>query len=99
MSKQFQLERYKNNPILTPREDVEWEAKAVFNPSVIFDDNRKLFVMLYRTYPKMTEETTLKVKRPGFRLKSPISCIGYAESVDGINFMRRDDPFISPETD
>src|SRR3989344_124701 len=98
MSKQFQLNRNQSNPILTPRKDVEWEAKAVFNPSVIFDDSRGLFVMLYRTYPKMTEETTPKEKRPGFRLKNPISYIGYAESMDGINFTRRDKPFISPET-
>lgn len=97
--KEFQLKRIQSNPILTPRKDVDWEAKAVFNPSVIFDENRKLFVMLYRTYPKITEETTQKVKRPGFRLKNPISYIGYAESVDGINFTRRDNPFISPETD
>lgn len=98
MSKEFQLKRIENNPILIPRKDVEWESKAVFNPSVIFDDSRKLFVMLYRTYPKKTEETTLKVKRPGFKLKNQISYIGYAESVDGINFTRRDNPFISPET-
>ncbi len=99
MSKQFQLTRSQNNPILTPRKDVEWEAKAVFNPSVIFDDSRKLFVMLYRTYPKITEETDLRVKRPGFKLKNQISYIGYAESVDGIKFKRRDDPFIFPEAD
>lgn len=92
----FLLERSENNPILTPRQNIDWESKAVFNPCVIFDEQRKLFVMLYRTYPEITEETTPKIKRPGFRLKNAISYIGYAESLDGINFTRRDSPLPRP---
>ena len=99
MSKQFQLKRNEDNPILTQRAYVDCEAKAVFNPSVVFDESRKLFIMLYRTYPRITEEGDLRIKRPGFKLKNQISYIGYAESVDGINFTRNDKPFISPDTD
>jgi predicted GH43/DUF377 family glycosyl hydrolase len=97
----FLLQRYpsdeKPEPILIPRKEVEWEAKAVFNPSVVFDSERRIFVMLYRTYPRITEEKTIpKIKRPGFKLKNQISYIGYAESKDGINFERRANAFISP---
>lgn len=99
----FLLKRYpsdeKPEPILVPRKEIDWEAKAVFNPSVVFDNGRNIFVMLYRTYPSITEETTPKIKRPGFKLKNQISYIGYAESKDGINFERRDVPFISPDVD
>jgi predicted GH43/DUF377 family glycosyl hydrolase len=97
----FQLERYPNNenpkPILIPRKDITWEAKAVFNPSVIYD--KGIFRMLYRTYPNILEETTLKLRRPGFRFKNQISYIGYAESKDGINFERRNTPFVSSDED
>ncbi|MDO8575651.1 MAG: hypothetical protein Q7R78_03055, partial [bacterium] len=55
----FQLERYPNNehpePILIPRKEIEWEGKAVFNPSVVYDSG--IFIMLYRTYPSKLEKT------------------------------------------
>jgi predicted GH43/DUF377 family glycosyl hydrolase len=97
----FQLTRYPSNenptPILIPRKEVLWEGKAVFNPSVIYDDG--VFKMLYRTYPNNLELTTPRLKRPGFYFKNQTSYIGYAESKDGINFDRRDTPFISPDTE
>lgn len=50
--KKFRLSRYPSDenaqPILVPRKNIPWEAKAVFNPSVILDGN--VFRMLYRTY-------------------------------------------------
>ncbi|MEK7089437.1 MAG: glycosidase [Patescibacteria group bacterium] len=98
---EFQLQRYPSNenpnPILTPRDNVAWEAKAVFNPSVIYDNG--IFRMLYRTYPNILETTTPRLKRPGFRFKNQVSYIGYAESKDGIHFERREVPFISPDKD
>ena len=97
----FRLERYPSNekpkPILVPRKEVEWEAKAVFNPSVIYDNGT--FKMLYRTYPSNLEEAAPRLKGQGFYLKNQISYIGYAESADGINFERRDTPFIFPDTE
>jgi predicted GH43/DUF377 family glycosyl hydrolase len=97
----FQLTRYPSNekpkPILTPRKEVSWEAKSVFNPSVIYESG--IFRMLYRTFDEKLETTTPRLIRPGFYFKNQISYIGYAESKDGINFERRDTPFISPDTD
>lgn len=97
----FQLKRYPNNekpePILMPRKEIAWEGGAVFNPSVIYDNG--IFRMLYRTYPSNLEETTPRLKRPGFYFKNQTSYIGYAESKDGIKFERRNTPFISPDTD
>jgi predicted GH43/DUF377 family glycosyl hydrolase len=34
------LERYQNNPILTPKSDSWWETKAVFNPAAIYESGR-----------------------------------------------------------
>lgn len=94
----FNLERWPNNkepkPILTPRTDIEWEGKAVFNPSVVFDAG--IFRMLYRTYPSNLAQGEPRLKRPGFHFKNQISHIGYTESTDGITFERRPDAFISP---
>lgn len=97
----FQLERYPSNeypePILIPRRNLKWEGGAVFNPSVIYENG--IFKMLYRTYPSDLEKTTPKLKKPGYYLKNQISYIGYAESKDGVNFVRKDSPFISPDMD
>lgn len=96
---EFQLERYPKNenpsPILTPRKDISWEAKAVFNPSVVYDNG--IFKMLYRTYPSILEMGTPRIKRPGFCFKNQISYIGYAESKNGVNFERKNTPLISPD--
>lgn len=97
----FHLERYINSgqpePILTPRTDINWEAKAVFNPSVVYDNG--IFRMLYRSYPDILAFGEPKGRKPGFSLKNPVSYIGYAESKDGIHFERRENPFISPDTE
>jgi predicted GH43/DUF377 family glycosyl hydrolase len=98
---EFFLSRYPNNdraaPILTPRKDILWEARAVFNSGVVRDDN--VFKMVYRTFPSNLEETAPKINQPGFYFGNKISYIGYAESQDGINFQSRNEPLISPDTD
>lgn len=97
----FGLQRYPSNenpkPILEARKEISWEAKAVFNPTVIKDG--AVFRMLYRTYPSNLEQGAPRLKRPGFYFKNQISYIGYAQSTDGINFESRDLPLISPDTD
>lgn len=94
----FRLERYPDNahaePILEPRPELDWEAKAVFNPSVVRDG--EIFHMLYRTYPRMLENWTLRIDRPGYTFKNQVSSIGYAKSMDGIHFERLDRPVIAP---
>jgi predicted GH43/DUF377 family glycosyl hydrolase len=42
----FSLKRYNKNPILTPKQENEWEARSVFNPGVIHLGGR--FHLLYR---------------------------------------------------
>lgn len=97
----FKLHRYPSDenpkPILIARKEIEWEGGAVFNPSVIYDEG--IFKMLYRTYTNKLEQVSPRLKRPGFYFKNQNSYIGYAESKDGINFERRDTPFISPDTE
>ncbi len=97
----FYLSRFPNkeqpSPVLTPRTGVSWEARAVFNPSIVQD--KGVFRMLYRTYPEKLTETAPRIARPGFTFGNQISYIGYAESKDGKEFEMRDEPFISPDTD
>lgn len=98
--KKFRLSRYPSDenaqPILTPRKNVSWESKAVFNPGVVKDGD--VFRMLYRTYPNELKETTPRLSRPGFRFEKQVSHIGYAESKDGKSFIAREKAFISPDT-
>ncbi|MBI4723301.1 MAG: glycosidase [Candidatus Stahlbacteria bacterium] len=42
----MKLQRYENNPILTPNPHNLWEARCVYNPAVIYDNG--LFYMVYR---------------------------------------------------
>ena len=42
----MKLKRYQGNPILTPRKEHPWEARAVFNAAAVYD--RGLFHLLYR---------------------------------------------------
>jgi len=42
----IELKRAKENPILSPNENTDWESKAVFNPGAILNDNK--VYLLYR---------------------------------------------------
>jgi predicted GH43/DUF377 family glycosyl hydrolase len=75
---------------------MSWEAGAVFNPAIIKDG--ELYRMLYRTYPSNLAFGESRGYRPGNYLKNQISHIGYAESIDGVDFTQNNQPFISPDT-
>ena len=95
------LVRYPNDehpvPLMTPRQDIPWEAGGVFNPAVVKDGD--IFRMLYRTHPGTISPTRRRFHRPGFLYHGRISRIGYAESRDGIHFTPRPEPFIAPDAD
>ena len=80
------LKRYHGNPILTPNESVQWEAKATFNPSIVKDSD---FHMLYRAISN-------KVRYYGKELE--LSTICYARSADGYRFYDRRQ-FVTPENE
>ncbi|MBU1129804.1 hypothetical protein KKE45_00590 [Patescibacteria group bacterium] len=42
----FKLKKYKGNPILETQKDNAWESKAVFNPAMIYEDQK--FHLIYR---------------------------------------------------
>ena len=46
-SDRYQFKRYSKNPILSPKKEHPWEAKAVFNPAAIYLDGK--IHILYRT--------------------------------------------------
>lgn len=81
------IKRCDENPILIPVRENSWEAFAVFNPSVVKKDGK--YYMLYRA---MSSSDFLR------RQYSSYSCIGIAESKDGIHFLERR-RFIYPERD
>ena len=73
--------RYGLNPILRP-EGTSWESWNVYNPGVIFVDG--WFRMLYRGQEKIVlSSKTITLSR-----------IGYAESLDGVTFLRNPAPVI-----
>ena len=78
----MKLERYENNPILSPKADSEWETRCVLNPAVVYDDEMQKFVMVYRS--------------AGDDKRHEI-CMGLATSDDGKNFVRQSDkPVFAP---
>jgi len=81
-----QLERHSGNPILMRDPEHPWEAGSVLNGTVIVGPDGKIR-MLYRA----TNGVDFAVAG------AYVSCIGYAESTDGIHFERRPTPLISPD--
>lgn len=71
----MKLTKYEGNPILKPREN-SWEERCVLNPGVVYDEENKKFVMLYRA--------------AGNDIRHQIK-FGLAESKDGIHFERVSD--------
>lgn len=71
------------NPIFVKNDNNSWENLCVLNPAVIYDEERKKFVMLYRAAGDD---------------KTHYIYLGMAESDDGINFYRvSDEPIMSPD--
>lgn len=73
-----QFTRTKKNPILSPKEESHWEARAAFNPSVIKEKNK--FHLFYRA---------LSAPENHFNVNMSLSSIGYTTSEDGIHFLDR----------
>lgn len=77
--------KYEGNPIITPQGS-DWEAKDVFNPAA-WSDGETIY-MLYRA-----EDST------GIGDWNGTSRIGLAESADGYNFIRHEQPIFGPAED
>ena len=81
----MKLKKYENNPILTKKEDSAWEALCVLNPAVLYDEEKKQFLMLYRA---AGNDATHYIH------------LGLAVSADGYHFERCfDHPVLSPDLD
>ncbi|HUD44848.1 MAG TPA: hypothetical protein VMR41_04860 [Patescibacteria group bacterium] len=83
----IQIIRNSQNPILKPNSNNAWEAQAVFNCSVVHDNNQ--YHMVYRAMSNNQDHL-------GRRLN--LSSIGYAHSNDGQQF-KEQRLFIKPEED
>ena len=78
----IKLKKYENNPVLKPQGD-GFEGLCVLNPAVIYDEDEKLFKMLYRAAGND---------------KQHYIYLGLAESNDGYNFERKfDKPVLAPD--
>ena len=79
----MKLQKYANNPILSPEPANAWESRCVLNPAVVYDKKREKFVMVYRA---------------GGDDKRHKIVLGLAESDDGIRFTRvLREPVFSPD--
>ena len=90
-----------NDPILSPRKELEWASGAVFNPGAWYDHGT--VHLLFRAIPAGYRRVPLVAPEPfgptkGFD-ESYISSIGYASSTDGMRFSWRETPFILPDAD
>jgi predicted GH43/DUF377 family glycosyl hydrolase len=81
----IKVKRHPQNPILSPNEEQNWEAVAVFNGSIIKDKDK--FHLVYRA---------ISSPQRYFGHDIELSSIGKAESNDGINFKNRQ-LLITPE--
>ena len=45
----MKLVKHQENPIFKPNSANEWESLCVLNPAAIYDEDKKEFVMIYRT--------------------------------------------------
>lgn len=75
MPPRIQLERFDGNPIIEPRTDHPWEAKAVFNPGAI-RENGKVHIVYRAMSPDNTSVLGYASSKDGFtideRLDEPI---------------------------
>lgn len=81
------LVRIPENPILSPNPNHEWEAEGAFNPCVVSVDG--VYHMVYRAFSTSKQQNGVTMH---------VSSIGYAKSIDGINFTDHK-LVISPEED
>ena len=79
----IKLKRVTKQPIMLPGKDKSWEAAAVFNCAIIYDNG--LVHMIYRA-----SDIVPNGKEGPF-----ISRLGYAVSKDGISFNRMREPVLS----
>ena len=78
----IKLKKYAGNPVLKPIGD-GWESLCVLNPAVVYDEETKLFRMLYRAAGNDPQHCIY---------------LGLAESEDGFEFVRKSpDPVLSPD--
>src|SRR5579871_460906 len=81
------MQRYHNNPIISPNPQNPWESLASFNGSVVKDAS-----LTHIFYRAMSHKQNIKGK------ELELSVIGHAKSTDGLTFLDRE-LFIQPEYD
>jgi predicted GH43/DUF377 family glycosyl hydrolase len=69
------LERYINNPILSPDPNNAWEHDGAFNGCVVFHDG--VYHMVYRALSSEKRQNGVSMR---------VSTVGYATSKDGVTF-------------
>jgi predicted GH43/DUF377 family glycosyl hydrolase len=81
--------RVSETPIISPQ-GTTWESAGTFNPAVVFISDKN---------SSASGASGKVVMLYRAQDASGTSRLGYAESRDGIHFMRRAEPVLSPETD
>lgn len=84
----MKLNRHPENPLLEKKPDNHWEAGSVFNANVLQEPDG-----LVRMFYRATNDIK-RTEKGGY-----MSSIGYAESQDGVSFLRRPEPLMGPGAD
>ena len=96
----IKLVKFNKNPILTANDKNHWEAKAVFNPAMIYEEGK--FYLVYRALsPEMVSTMGCAISRDGFnfdeRLPEPIYTprMSYEQRKKKGNYSGCEDPRIT----
>lgn len=86
-------------PIMVPDMDLPWAAGALFNPGAWYEDG--VVHLLFRAIPGGHRRYRLETPahaEAAYGFEPYISSIGYASSTDGVHFVKRSTPLISPDS-
>jgi len=75
------IKRHPNNPFLGPDPDHEWEAEAVFNPSVVSIGKTKHFFYRALSAPKQHNGVEMRLSTIGYVKGSGNLCLGERENI------------------
>lgn len=89
------LQRYQDNPILSPNPPNDWENLAVFNPAAGYDEEEKQVILLYRAaeaHPEYKCYFGLAISSDGYRFERVSDEPAFSPSIDGFDASTVQDP-------
>jgi hypothetical protein len=79
----FQLQRYPENPIISPKPGSDWESLVTLNPGTILDEESGEILMLYRAAADDEEHRAILPKETECRNLSVPICVSATHAAYG----------------